>query len=52
MKAAKRFYGIAAFRYYAIADGIAYILRRLGKGPLCVRAVVEDTRQLTFASLL
>jgi len=52
MKAAKRFYGIAAFRYYAIADGIAYILRRVGKGPLYMRTVIENTQQLTFIPLL
>jgi len=52
MKAAKRFYGIATFHYYAIADGIAYILRRLGKGPLYVKTVYENTQQLTFIPLL
>ena len=35
MKAAKRFFGIAPFRYYAIADGLATILVRATRGPLC-----------------
>lgn len=48
LKAAKRFYGIASFRYYAIADGIAYILRRLGKGPIVPRPVMVDDKQLNF----
>lgn len=48
LKAAKRFYGIASFRYYAIADGIAYILRRLGKGPIVPQPVIVDDKQLNF----
>ena len=35
MKAAKRFFGIAPFRYYALADGVAAILARATRGPLC-----------------
>jgi len=35
LKVAKRFYGIAPFRYYALADGIAAILVRATRGPLC-----------------
>ena len=52
LKAAKRFYGIASFRYYAIADGIAYILRRLGKGPIAPLIRVADDKQLTFCARL
>jgi len=35
LKAAKRIYGVPAFHCYALADGIAAILRRTGQGPLC-----------------
>jgi hypothetical protein len=49
LQAARRFYGIASFRYYAIADGISYILRRLGKGPLCPSTPPSDDRQLSFS---
>jgi len=35
LKAAKRIFGIPAFHCYAMADGIAAILRRTGQGPLC-----------------
>ena len=34
LKAAKRVFGIPDFRYYALADGIQAILKRIGKGPL------------------
>ena len=34
MKAAKRIFGIPDFRYYALADGIKAIFKRVGKGPL------------------
>jgi hypothetical protein len=50
LQAARRFYGIASFRYYAIADGISYILTRLGKGPLCSSSPPEGDSQLTFPS--
>ena len=33
-KLAKRFFGVPDFHYYALADGIAKILARCGKGPL------------------
>jgi hypothetical protein len=49
LQAARRFYGIAPFRYYAIADGISYILSRLGKGPLCSSAPPSDLQQLSFS---
>ena len=32
--AAKRVFGIPDFRYYALADGIKTIFKRIGKGPL------------------
>lgn len=35
LKAAKRFFGTPEFHYYALADGIAAILSRSSKGPLC-----------------
>jgi len=35
LRAAKRIYGIPAFHCYALADGIAALLRRTGGGPLC-----------------
>ena len=34
MNAAKRIFGIPDFRYYALADGIKAIFKRIGKGPL------------------
>jgi hypothetical protein len=48
LQAARRFYGIASFRYYAIADGISYILGRLGKGPLCSISPPVNDPQLSF----
>jgi hypothetical protein len=35
LKAAKRLFGIPPFHCYAMADGIAAVLRRTGHGPLC-----------------
>jgi hypothetical protein len=47
MKAAKRFFGIAPFRYYALADGVAAILMRATRGPLCTpRPPNEHINQL------
>ncbi len=37
IKAAKRLFGIPDFRYYALADGIRTIFKRIGKGPLYPR---------------
>lgn len=37
MNAAKRIFGIPDFRYYALADGIRAIFKRVGKGPLYPR---------------
>jgi len=37
MNAAKRIFGIPDFRYYALADGIRAIFKRVGKGPLYSR---------------
>ena len=34
---AKRFFGVPDFHYYALADGIAALLRRTGQGPLLRR---------------
>jgi hypothetical protein len=34
LTAAKRIFGIPDFRYYALADGIKTIFKRIGKGPL------------------
>ena len=34
MDAAKRLFAIPDFRYYALADGIKAIFKRIGKGPL------------------
>ena len=35
VKAAKRFFGVPVFRYYALADGIAAVLGHATRGPLC-----------------
>jgi hypothetical protein len=43
MDAAKRLFGIPDFRYYAIADGMQVILKRVGKGPI-------DTKPVTARS--
>ena len=49
MKAAKRIFGIPDFRYYALADGIKAIFKRVGKGPLHPRGYKPpDSAQLTF----
>ena len=37
LNAAKRIFGIPDFRYYALADGISSIFKRIGKGPLYPR---------------
>ncbi len=34
MEASKRIFGIPDFRYYALADGIKAVFKRIGKGPL------------------
>ena len=54
LRAAKRIYGIPAFHCYALADGIAAILRRAGGGPLCrsLRGKAPpQTLQLTLRGL-
>ena len=53
IKAAKRIFGVPAFHYYAIADGIAAILRRCSKGPLCAPAPPKhtDNQQWLFDTL-
>jgi hypothetical protein len=40
MNAAKRIFGIPDFRYYALADGIRAIFKRIGKGPLHPRGLI------------
>jgi hypothetical protein len=49
---AKRFFGVPEFHYYALADGIALLLSRLGRCcPLCPPAPIPTTlsRQRLFA---
>ena len=41
--AAKRLFGIPDFRYYALADGIKTIFKRIGKGPLYPRGHESPT---------
>ena len=49
MNAAKRIFGIPDFRYYALADGIKAIFKRIGKGPLYPRGHERPTTpQLSF----
>ncbi len=43
MNAAKRRFGIPDFRYYALADGIRAIFKRVGKGPLLPRGYTPPT---------
>ena len=42
MNAAKRIFGIPDFRYYALADGIRNIFKRIGKGPLLPRGFTQS----------
>jgi hypothetical protein len=42
MNAAKRIFGIPDFRYYALADGISAIFKRIGTGPLHPRGLKPD----------
>jgi hypothetical protein len=49
LKAAKRLFGIPDFRYYALADGISTIFKRVGKGPLYSREfTLTPSPQLSF----
>lgn len=49
MSAAKRLLGIPDFRYYALADGIKAIFKRIGKGPLYPRDYEQpSTPQLSI----
>jgi len=49
MNAAKRIFGIPDFRYYALADGIRLIFKRIGKGPLRPRGhKPESSPQLSL----
>lgn len=40
--AAKRLFGVPDFRYYALADGISAVFKRIGKGPLRSE-IITDT---------
>ena len=53
IKASKRIFGVPAFHYYAIADGIAAILERTSKGPLCASPspIHPDRQQWLFDTL-
>ncbi len=52
MNAAKRLFGIPDFRYYALADGIKAIFKRVGKGPLYPRGHESPpTPQLSLWSI-
>jgi hypothetical protein len=50
IRAAKRIFGVPAFHYYAIADGIAAILSHCSKGPLCASLppTPTDSQQWLF----
>jgi len=50
IKAAKRFFGIPEFDYYAVAEGIAAILSRSTKKPLCGAPIQKpsDKQQWLF----
>jgi len=49
MNAAKRIFGIPDFRYYALADGIRNIFKRVGKGTLYPRGyIAAPSPQLPF----
>ena len=50
IRAAKRIFGVPDFHYHAIADGIAAILSRCSKGPLCASAstIPTDNQQWLF----
>jgi len=49
MNAAKRIFGIPDFRYYALADGIRNIFKRIGKGTLHPRGYVPvPSLQISF----
>lgn len=51
LKASKRLYGISSFHYYALADGISYILGRVRAGIWCPGAAPIPDRQLTLSGL-
>jgi hypothetical protein len=49
LSAAKRLFGVPDFRYYALADGIRNIFKRVGKGPLHPRGFAPaPSPQLSF----
>lgn len=45
IKAAKRFYGLTEFCYYALADGIAALLSRIPASQISTRPAPSDTAQ-------
>ncbi len=53
IRASKRIFGAPDFHYYAIADGIAAILERTSKGPLCASPppIHPDRQQWLFDTL-
>ena len=48
LERAKRFFQIPEFKFYAMADGIYWILIKSGHGPPC-RKVVKNSPQLMFS---
>jgi hypothetical protein len=50
IKASKRIFGVAPFRYYAIADGIKELLSRHETGPLCPQPLWSPRNQLKLFS--
>lgn len=53
LKEAKRLFGVPEYHYYALADGIAAILSRSSKGPLCTSPpkIPPDNQQWLFESI-
>jgi hypothetical protein len=48
---ARRFFGVPQFHYYALADGIAFLLRRLARWKRSATPRAPPDPQLSFASL-
>lgn len=51
LRASKRLYGIAALHYYALSDGVAYILGRARAGFWRPAPMPTPSRQLTLPGL-
>ena len=49
LNAAKRIFGIPDFRYYALADGISAIFKRIGKGR-CTQGGKNRHRRISYPS--